>query len=257
IIPLYALYACHFKEGNMFFTSVLLISIAFVSANTSDRDEYTNKYIDEVLSIHLPKAVEDAEIDGYHILPNIATSLPHDLTEDGLPIRSKTVSFHSGKIEGFSSAHRKSCERLPTSTDNIKVICNIVLPRVAARYRGRYEVLIGHPFSQGYRVRRRDFEAETIARDIEARIEIKAFDEDGKPSLTDLVLIGKGEVETNFKYDDANKKERLNRLDDVPFEKLRGFLYQKNSQIFQKVFKGIYRYALEDAVSSIVYPEHD
>ncbi|GFT75967.1 hypothetical protein NPIL_258041 [Nephila pilipes] len=106
----------------MLFLSVKLVSVAFITAYESDRDEYINNYIDEVLSIYLPRAVENAGVDSYKMI-NLFFDARETSTDD--EVTNGNVSFLSGKLEVLNSVHRKSYERFPTSSYNFNVICSV------------------------------------------------------------------------------------------------------------------------------------
>ncbi|GFX59455.1 uncharacterized protein TNCV_3667201 [Trichonephila clavipes] len=79
-----------------------------------------------------------------------------------------TVLFHSGNLTGLSTLNRKFCRYSSDSSDNNRIVCNIVLPRVGVRYRGRYEMTTGLTISYRVRVQQRDFYIEIVFRDVEA-----------------------------------------------------------------------------------------
>ncbi|GFY71183.1 uncharacterized protein TNIN_385341 [Trichonephila inaurata madagascariensis] len=205
----------------MLFISVVLISFAFATAYRDVTHKYSEKYIDEVLSIYLPKAVENLGLDSYK-MPNFSVDVRNRLLENEV-------------LSG-----------------NINVICTIVLPRVEVRYKGRYEEETGHASTYRDRVHQRDFYGEVLARDIEALIEVTISNDDQKPSLTKLVLLGVGEVKKRFQYDDESRNEHVNLL-DVPFEQVGALFYRRCSHEFQKVFNGSYRKAFERAVANHIH----
>ncbi|GFQ80098.1 uncharacterized protein TNCT_266891 [Trichonephila clavata] len=234
----------------MLFTSIVLISFAFVTAHRYDTHEYSNKYIDEILSIYLPKAVEDIGLDSYE-MPNFSFDVRKRILEnEGL---SGTVSFYSGTLKGLNSVNRRSCERLSTPSGNINEICTIVLPRIEVTYKGRYEEEAKRTSTYRDRVNHRDFYGEVLARDIEALIEVTlSNDDDQKPSLANLVLLGVGEIKKRFQYDDESHNKHLNHL-EVPFEQIGALFYRRCFHEFQKVFNGSYRKAFERAVTNVAY----
>ncbi|GFS53781.1 hypothetical protein NPIL_376301, partial [Nephila pilipes] len=60
-------------------------------------------------------------------------------------------------------------------------------------------------------------------------------------------------VKEGFRSPSETESERLNRL-DVPFEQIRKPFYQRGLRIFQEVFYGSYRKAVESALANLPYP---
>ncbi|GFT16381.1 uncharacterized protein NPIL_570751 [Nephila pilipes] len=234
----------------MLFIFLFLTGYAVATAYRVDEDAAFNRYIDNLLSVHLPRAVENSGLNTYE-LPDFSFNVQDSSVED--EFSEGVVTFHSGHLRGLSSVHRKSCEHSSRSSGAHSVICNIVLPRVDVRYRGQYEVTSTYTSSYRDQVHRRDFYGEILARDLEAQIEVMIFDGDRSPSLKNLVLLGKGEVTKRFHYDDETEHELLSHF-DVPFERIRGPFYQRVSRVFQEVFYGSYKRAFESALANLTYP---
>ncbi|GFQ80075.1 uncharacterized protein TNCT_266791 [Trichonephila clavata] len=217
-------------------------------------DQYdTNKYIDEVLSVHFPKHVGSANLDVYEI-----SDFYFHIQEYSSEIDKydRTVTFHRGNLTGLSVVHRKFCQRSLKSTDSIILICNIVLPRVDVRYRGRYEVSTGSSSSYRDQERQRDFFGDISFRNVEAQIEVKTSVDGDKPTVTNLLLLNKGAFRKGFQYNDVHKNRLYNQL-FVPFDEISKPFYKRSCYIFQQVFYGSFRNDLERAVASVSYPrEH-
>ncbi|GFQ80092.1 uncharacterized protein TNCT_266871 [Trichonephila clavata] len=166
-----------------------------------------------------------------------------------------TVIFHSGKLTGLSSVYRKNCGHLSRSSGSITIVCNVVLPRVSVAYRGRYETTTGYITSNNKdRVQQRDFYSEILLRDVEAQIELIKLNDNDQPSITNLLLLGEGEVTKVFQYNNVSKSHVLNHF-YVPYHEISGPFYQKLVHLFQQIFYGSYREVLENAFSTIEYPE--
>ncbi|GFT30067.1 uncharacterized protein NPIL_617501 [Nephila pilipes] len=239
------------KGRTMLFVFIFLTGYAVATAYRGEEDATLNRYIDNVLSVQLPRVVENRglnpyELPGFSFNVQDSSSVEDELSEG-------IVTFSSGNLKGLTSVYKKSCERPSRSSGTLNVICNIVLPRVEVRYRGLYEVTSRYTSSDRDQELGREFYGEIVARDVEAQIEVTVSDGDRNPSLTNLVLLGKGEVTKRFQYDDETESERLNRL-DVPFEQIRKPFYQRGLRIFQEVFYGSYRKAVESALANLPYP---
>ncbi|GFT36889.1 uncharacterized protein NPIL_237281 [Nephila pilipes] len=163
-----------------------------------------------------------------------------------------TVTFHSGNLTGLSSMYRKFCQHLSKSSGNIRVICNIVLPRVEVIYGGRYETTTGYTTSYGDREQQRSFYGKILIKDVEAQIELRNSDDAEKLTVTNLLILGKREVLKIFQYNYV--AENHHKRFYVPFHEISGPLYQKCFDVFQEVFYGSFRNALERAVADVAYP---
>ncbi|GFS95836.1 uncharacterized protein NPIL_113211, partial [Nephila pilipes] len=238
------------KGRIMLFVFLFLTGYAVATAYRGEEDDSLNRYIDNLLSVQLPRVVENRGLNPYG-LPDFSFNVQDSSVEEELS--EGIVTFSSGNLKGLSSVYKKSCERPSRSSGTLNVICNIVLPKVDVRYRGRYEVTSRYTSSYRDQELGRDFYGEILARDVEAQIEVTVSDGDRNPSLTNLVLLGKGEVTKRFQYDDETESERLNRL-DVPFEQIRKPFYQRGLRIFQEVFYGSYRKAFQSALANLPYP---
>ncbi|GFX64100.1 hypothetical protein TNCV_1986251 [Trichonephila clavipes] len=75
------------------------------------------------------------------------------------------------------------------------------------------------------------------------------------PSTTNLPLLGEREVTKEFRYNSETENHLSNRF-YVHFHKISGPLYRKCSNRFQHIFYGSYREVLEEAFSTVEYPEH-
>ncbi|GFQ80061.1 uncharacterized protein TNCT_266711 [Trichonephila clavata] len=229
---------------------VFLAAFAFVTPyreDTSDVDEY----VDEVLSEHLPRIVEKANLDAYKI-PDFYFNVQDTVLE--AEEFEGTVLFHSGNFTGLNTVNRKFCLYSPRSPGKNRIVCNVILPRVSVRYRGRYEATEGLTTFHGDRVQQRDFYSEVLLRDIEAQIELTKLRDGEEPSITNLLLLGEGEVSKIFQYNDVSQNRLFNQF-YVPFHKISGPFYQKCAHLFQKIVYSSYREVLEKSFSTVDYPE--
>ncbi|GFQ80065.1 uncharacterized protein TNCT_266731 [Trichonephila clavata] len=229
---------------------VFLVTFAFV---TPHRDTiHVNEYVDEVLSEHLPRIVEKASLDIYKI-PDFYFNVQDTLSE--VEEFEGTVLFHSGNLTGLSTVNRRFCRYSSGSSDDNRIVCNIVLPRVDVRYSGRYEATTGLTTSYGVRVQQRDFYSEIVFRDVEAQIELTKLNDSEQPSITNLLLLREGKLMKLFQYNDVTKNRLFNRF-YVPFHEISKPFYQKCAHLFQQLFYGSYREVLEKAFSTMEYPEY-
>ncbi|GFY48179.1 uncharacterized protein TNIN_384651 [Trichonephila inaurata madagascariensis] len=235
----------------MLFITVFLVLFAFVAPYRGDLD-HLNEYVDEVLSENLPRIAEKASLDAYEI-PDFYFNVQDTLAE--AEEFEGTVLFHSGNLTGLNAVNRRFCRYLSRSSDNNRIVCNVVLPRVGVRYRGRYEATTGLTTSYGVRVQQRDFYSEILFRDVEAQIELTKLNDSERPSITNLLLLGEGEVMKRFLYNEETKNRFFNRF-YVSFHEISGSFHQKCAHLFQKIFYGSYREVLEKAFSTVEYPEH-
>ncbi|GFV42807.1 uncharacterized protein TNCV_841611 [Trichonephila clavipes] len=212
-----------------------------------------NKYIDEALSVHLPRHVEDADLDIYEI-PDFYFIVREFSTAN--EENDGTVTFYRGNLTGLSTGQRRFCQQSSRSTDSVSIICNIVLPRVDVRYRGRYEVFTASPSSYRDQVRQRDFFGDISVRNVEAQIEVKTSADGDQYSVTNLLLLSKGEIRKGFHYNDVSKNRPYNHL-FVPFDEISKPFYKRSIYTFQQVFYGSFRNALERAFASVSYPREN
>ncbi|GFT30057.1 uncharacterized protein NPIL_617461 [Nephila pilipes] len=192
----------NFNKGrNMLFAYVFLVAFGVASAYTGDREE-VHKYVDKVLSEYLPKVVEDASLDVYE-MPDFYFNVQDSSAED--EVFEGTVTFYSGNLTGLSTVHRKVCQSLSRSPDSIRIICNLVLPRIEVIYTGQYGVSTGYSSSYGVGGQKRNLYGKILIRDVEAQIELKKLDDVEKPTVTNILLLGKGQVTKRFTYIDVNE----------------------------------------------------
>ncbi|GFQ80077.1 uncharacterized protein TNCT_266801 [Trichonephila clavata] len=207
--------------------------------------------MDEVLSEHLPRIVEKASLDTDE-MPDFYFNVRDTLAEN--EEFEGTVLIHGGNLTGLNNVNRRFCRYSSHSSVNNRIVCNVILPRVGVRYRGRYEATTGLTNSYRVRVQQRDFYSEIVFRDVEAQIELTKLNDSEQPSITNLLLLGEGEVTKRFLYNDETKNRLFNRF-YVPFHEISGPFYQKCAHLFQRIFYGSYREVLEKAFSTVEYPE--
>ncbi|GFY71184.1 uncharacterized protein TNIN_385351 [Trichonephila inaurata madagascariensis] len=230
--------------------SVLLMVFAFVSTYGSDTDNI-NKYIDEILSVSLPKAVENITLD-LNEIPDFSFNVQNSSEEN--ESFGGTVMFDLGNVTGLNVVKRKFCEPSSKSPGSISIVCTVVLPRVVVSYRGRYQEITGSNSSEEDQVLYRDFYGENFIRNAEVQIELTTFEDLNNPALTNFLLLRIREVKKEFQYDDAVENGVSHQL-FVPFDEISEPFYQKSLYIFQHVFYGPYRNALEKSVAGVKYPE--
>ncbi|GFV42810.1 putative DD41D transposase [Trichonephila clavipes] len=92
----------------------------------------------------LPQQLLDNVVQSFYF--NVRDTLREGEEFDG------TVLFHSGNLTDLSTNNRKFYRYSSESSDNKRIVCSIVLPRVGVRYRGRYEVTTG--LTTSYRLSR-------------------------------------------------------------------------------------------------------
>ncbi|GFQ80082.1 uncharacterized protein TNCT_266821 [Trichonephila clavata] len=235
----------------MFFITIFLVLFAFVAPYRGDLD-YVNEYVDEVLSENLPRIVEKASLDTDE-LPDFYFNVQDTLSE--AEEFEGTVLFHSGNLTGLNTLNRRFCRYSSRSSGNNKIVCNVFLPRVGVRYRGRYEAATELTTSYGVRVQQRDFYSEIVFRDVEAQIELTKLNDSEQPSITNLLLLGEGEVTKRFLYNDETKNRLFNRF-YVPFHEISGPFYQHCDHLIQRILYDSYRDLIEKAFSTVEYPEH-
>ncbi|GFS62316.1 uncharacterized protein TNIN_446351 [Trichonephila inaurata madagascariensis] len=166
------------------------------------------------------------------------------------------VTFYRGNLTGLSAVQRRVCQRSVRSTDSVSIICDIILPRVDVQYRGRYEVSTASVSSYKDQVRQRDFFGDISVINIEAQIEVKTSVDGDQSSVTNLLLLGKGDIRKGFQHRDVHGNHLYNQL-FVPFYEISEPFYKRSFYAFQQVFYGSFRSALERAVASVSYPsEH-
>ncbi|GFQ80069.1 uncharacterized protein TNCT_266751 [Trichonephila clavata] len=233
----------------MLLISVFLLAFAFTSAYREDQND-SDKYIDEVLSVHLPRHVENADLDVYE-MPDFYFNVREFSVDDVENVG--TLTFYRGNLTGLSTVQRRFCQHSLRSTHSVGIICNIVLPRVDVRYRGRYEVPTRSSSSYRNQVQHRDFFGDISVRNVEAQIEVQTSVDRDQASVTNLLLLSKGEYRRGFQYNDAPENLLYNQL-SIPFDKISEPFYKRSFYVFQQVFYGSFKSALERAVASVSYP---
>ncbi|GFV12899.1 uncharacterized protein TNCV_3658851 [Trichonephila clavipes] len=121
------------------------------------------------------------------------------------------------------------------------------------RYRGRYEVSIGSSSFYKDQVRQRDFFGDISVGNVEAQIEVKTSVDGDQPTVTNLLLLSKGDLRKEFQYINVNENHPYNQL-FVPFEEISEPFYKRSIYAFQQVLYGSFRSALERTVASVSYP---
>ncbi|GFQ80095.1 uncharacterized protein TNCT_266881 [Trichonephila clavata] len=230
--------------------SIFLIAFAFVSTHGKDRDNI-NKYIDEILSTSLPKAVENISLD-LNEIPDFSFNVQNSSEEN--ESFGGTVMFDLGNMTGLNVVKRKYCEPSSKAPGSISIVCTVVLPRVVVNYRGRFQEIIGSASSKEDQVLYRDFYGENFIRNAEAQLELTTFEDLNNPALTNFQLLRIREVRKEFHYDDAVENNVSHQI-FVPFDEISEPFYQKSLYVFQHVFYGPYRSALEKSVGGVKYPE--
>ncbi|GFT45328.1 uncharacterized protein TNCV_1970191 [Trichonephila clavipes] len=195
----------------MLLISAFLLAFAFTSAYREDQND-SDKYIDEVLSVHLPKHVKNADLDVYEM-----------------------PDFYFN-VQDFS-------------IDNVENVVDL-------RYRGRYDVSTGSSSSCRDHVQQRNFFGDISLRNVEAQIEVKTSEDGDQYSVTNLLLLSKGEYRRGFQYNNVRENHLFNNL-FVPFEEISEPFYRRSFYVFQHIFYGAFRSALKRAVNNVSYPrEH-
>ncbi|GFU43965.1 uncharacterized protein TNCV_1878461 [Trichonephila clavipes] len=198
-----------------------------------------------VLSEYLPGYVEKANLNENE-LPDFYFNVQDTLSESDA--FHGTVIFHSGNLTGLNEVPRRYCQHSLRSPGSLKIVCNIVLPRVGVVYKGRYEAITGLTTSSTDQVQQRNFYSEILLSDVEAQIELTKINDSEQPSITNILLLGEREVTKIFRFNDVTQNRLLNRF-YVPF-------YEKCTYLFQQIFYGYYREVLEKAFSTVEYPDH-
>ncbi|GFQ80057.1 uncharacterized protein TNCT_266691 [Trichonephila clavata] len=230
------------QRRSMKIISVFLVAIAFAFATGDNLDDAV-KYIDEVLSVYVPWAVEKANLELCE-LPNF-THNQQNRSADGA-VTNTQVIYHSGNLTGLQTVNRKSCEQPSWASGNISVVCNIVLPEIDVKYEGRYQAITGYTSPYGVHIRQFDFHVKLTVVDIEAKLEVTSSPHVKIPSIKNLEIVTAGKPEISFvTQTDVN----------ISFEQISGHFYHKYNTLFEEFFLADYREALERAVESVTYPQ--
>ncbi|GFX12409.1 uncharacterized protein TNCV_1035961 [Trichonephila clavipes] len=165
------------------------------------------------------------------------------------------ISLHTkfGATFFVRPSYRKFCRYSSESSENNRIVCNIVLPRVVVRYRGKYEATTGLTTSYRVRVQQRDFYSEIVFRDVEAQTELTKLNDSEQPSITNLLILREGEDTKVYQYIDVTQNHLFNQF-YVPFHKINRPYYQKCAHLFQQLFYSSYKEVLEKAFSTVEYP---
>ncbi|GFR15002.1 uncharacterized protein TNCT_525401 [Trichonephila clavata] len=112
------------------------------------------------------------------------------------------------------------------------------------------------PLPTGIKCVNEIFFGDISVRNVEAQLEVKTSVDGDQSSVTNLLLLNKGEFRKGFQYIDVHKNLLRKQL-FVPFDEISEPFYKRSFYVFQQVFYGSFRSALERAVASVSYPrEH-
>ncbi|CAL1276387.1 unnamed protein product [Larinioides sclopetarius] len=218
------------------------LAIAFVCCTGYKLDE-VSEYMDEVLSVYVPWAVEEDDLELYK-MPLLSYNV-HQKQPDGAVINNHTM-FGSGNITGLQTIYRKSCEKpMILTSGNISVVCNIVLPKIHVECQGRFQSTKGYNNPFTVHVRQYDFGIKMNAVNLEAQLEVTSDPRLKLPSVRNVALISKGKISTSI-------------ITDAPHEQ---FLIDNFLGVFDDFFQeffeqGRYRKkVLNRGVGSVLYPE--
>ncbi|GFV12900.1 uncharacterized protein TNCV_2539691 [Trichonephila clavipes] len=164
--------------------SVLLMVLAFVSTYGRDTDNI-NKYIDEIISVSLPKAIENITLD-LNEIPDFSFNVQNSSEEN--ESFGGTVMFDLGNVT------------------------------VVVSYRGRYQEITGSNSSED-QVLYRDFYGENFIRNAEVQFELTTFEDLNNPALTNFLLLQIREVRKEFHFDDSIENSVSHQL-FVPFDEI-------------------------------------
>ncbi|GBL76924.1 hypothetical protein AVEN_12600-1 [Araneus ventricosus] len=230
------------KGEKMRLSTVAFLAFAFVCCTGYKLDE-ASEYMDEVLSIYVPWAVEEDDLEVYK-MPLLSYNV-HQKQPDGAVVNNHTM-FGSGNMTGLQNLYRKSCEKpITLASGNISVICNIVLPKIHVECQGRFQSTRGYNNPFTVHVRQYDFDIKMNSVNLEAQLEVTSDPRLKLPSMRNVTLISKGEISTVI-------------ITDAPHEQ---FLIDNfvgtYDEFFQDFFEhGRYREkVLNRAVGSVLYPE--
>ncbi|GIY34239.1 hypothetical protein CDAR_33091 [Caerostris darwini] len=230
------------REENMRFIPIILFAFAFAFAS-GDKLGDAVKYMDEVLSVYVPWAVESAGLDLYE-MPNFSLN-SQNRSSDGAVTNIK-VMYHSGNLTGLQTVNRKSCQEPSWSSGNISVVCNIVLPKIDVKYEGRFQAIKG--LETGVHIRGHNFGVKMSIVDLEAEIEVTSSPHVKVPAVKRLSLVNQGKPSISF----ATVGDPIV---NHSYEEMSGHFYHKYTNLFQELFQGAYQKALGRAVASVSYPE--
>ncbi|KFM82823.1 hypothetical protein X975_20304, partial [Stegodyphus mimosarum] len=123
----------------LLFSVIFLFAVnaVFVSGSNSIND--ADEYLDEVLSVYVPWAVEKQNLKLYELQD--FTHNAQERSSDGSVTNFKILYFY-GNLTGLQSIYRKSCERPQWTASNITVACSVTLPLIEAKYEGRQQKVI-------------------------------------------------------------------------------------------------------------------
>lgn len=214
-----------------FFVSVILQSKA-------DKIDDANKYIDEVLSVYVPWAVEMFNLKLFE-MPNFSYNY-QNRSSDGRTSTSK-VYYHSGNLTGVENVFRKTCKEPRWNFGNVTVKCDVVFPQMIVKYEARLQAV--SPVTNGVRIRGLDFNVTGEITNMEASITVTSSPHMNVPTIKDLTSIDAGKPIFKFGH-----------TEDLSYENLVSHFYHKFNEIFLEVFYVDYRRAFERAVASVPYP---
>lgn len=214
---------------------MLFLGLCLTSA---DQLEEANSYMDEVISVYVPLAVETSRLNLYE-LPNFSNIL-QDRTSDGATLNTK-ITYHAGNLTGLQNVNRKSCQEPSWTFGNVSVVCNFLLPQLDVKYEVRFEEATGHrDFSK---FRKHEYGVSVVVKDVEFSLEISSSPHVKIPAIKKLKLLDQGKPAIRFETDN-----------DIAFDDLSRLFYHRYFLFFQDIIYGPYRLALETAVESIPYP---
>ncbi|XP_055930066.1 uncharacterized protein LOC129960593 [Argiope bruennichi] len=222
--------------------AVTFLAFVLVCCTGYKIDEASN-YMDEVLTIYIPWAVEEDDLEVFK-MPLLYLN-EHWRLPDGAVVNNHTM-FGAGNLTGLETIYKKSCEEPSTlKSGNITVACNIVLPKIHVECHGRFQSTKGYNNPFTVHVHQFDFGIKMTAFNLEARLEVTSNPRLKLPSVRDVTITSKGFISINVTTD-AHHEQFITKQ----------FLHTYD-QFFHEFFvHGRYRKkVLERAVSSVLYPE--
>lgn len=213
--------------------------ILVIYASRGDSIDDIFKYMDEVLSVHVPWAIKEAGLEVYD-MPNFVNDVQFR-SSDGSATTCK-ANYYAGNVTGLQNLYRKTCTEPRWNSGNLTVNCHIVFPKTTVRYIGRIQLLSSHSQNM-IRFRQKDIDVEGVILDMEASLNITVSPYVKTPNLKALTIVDGGRNYLQFSDPEF-----------VTVELLRSHFYHKFNYLFLEVFYEHYKPAIERGIQSIPYP---
>lgn len=206
-------------------------------------EEDVISYFDEILTVHIPDAIEAAGLEVYE-MPNFSYNY-QNRSHDGRATNGK-IYYHTGNLTGIQTVYRDTCSEPSWTFGNVTAKCVIIFPQITIKYEARLQIMsfLSNGAHSNIRANRHlDFNVTGDIIKMKAELEITASPYLKTPTVKRFVIKENGAPLFRFSH-----------VEDLPYEIVSEHFYHKFNEIFHEVFSDVYGPVFGKAVASISYP---